>query len=408
MNYHQAYSLLKNIFNQTDSIIPIPENNLSIVNLDFTSEAVIHDEDFDFLKPAKKLFNALLKYYLRDNAYSKEYLFKSLDESDENIIENLNFKYSIIRNHSNEKSKSVIFLFHGLNERSWHKYLPWAYELALRTGKAIILFPLAFHMNRAPDFWSDPRLMKEVSRERINLLPDVAASSFANSALSTRLQFSPGRFLISGIQTFNDIITLMKIIRNDSHPCISKNAEIDIFGYSIGAFLSEILLMSNPNNYFGSSRMFLFCGGPTLDQMQPVSKAIIDSEAALTLKNYFVDNYEKEFLRDDVMMEILDSYGEEGNNFKSMLEIKRMESFRDSKLHKLKDRLLAVPLIKDSVMSPKGLVNTFGKHSNEFVRIEDFPYEYPHENPFPLNEKLKEAVNFSFNKTFELAGSFLS
>lgn len=408
MNYHQAYNLLKNIYNQTDCIIPIPENNLSIVNLDFTSEAVIHGEDFNLLKPAKKLFNALLKYYLRDNAYSKEYLFKSLDESDENIIENLNFKYSILRNPSNEKSKSAIFLFHGLNERSWHKYLPWAYELALRTGKAIILFPLAFHMNRAPDFWSDPRLMKEVSRERINLLPDVAASSFANSALSTRLQFSPGRFLISGIQTFNDIVTLMKNIRNDNHPCISKDAAIDIFGYSIGAFLSEILLMSNPNNYFGNSRMFLFCGGPTLDQMQPVSRAIIDSEAALTLKNYFVDNYEKGFLRDDVMTELLDSYGEEGNNFKSLLDIKRMRSFRVYKFQNLKNRLLAVPLLKDLVMTPKGLLKTFDKTSKDYVRITDFPYEYPHENPFPLNEKLKEAVNFSFNKTFELAGSFLS
>lgn len=408
MNYHQAYVLLRNIFNQADSLIPIPEHDLSIVNLNFTSEAVIHDEDFNLLKPAKKLFNALLKYYLRENAYSKEYLFKSLDDSDENIIENLNFKYSIIRKHSNEKSKSVIFLFHGLNERSWHKYLPWAYELAHRTGKAIILLPLAFHMNRAPDFWSDPRLMKEVSRERINLLPDVSASSFANSALSTRLQFSPGRFLISGIQTFNDIMTLMKIIKNDNHPYISKDAEIDIFGYSIGAFLSEILAMSNPNNYFSNSRMFLFCGGPTLDQMQPVSKAIIDSEAALTLKNYFVDNYEKEFLRDDVMTEILDSYGEEGNNFKSMLQLKRMESFRGSKLQKFKDRLLAVPLIKDSVISPKSLLNTFGKHSNEFVRIDDFPYEYTHENPFPSNEKIKDVINFSFDRTFKLACSFLS
>lgn len=400
--------MLKNIYNQTDSVIPVPGNDLSINNLNFTSKAVVHREDFDFLKPAKKLFNALLKYYLKDNEYSKEYLFKSLDESDENITENLNFRYSILKPQSIEKSKSVIFLFHGLNERSWIKYLPWAYELTERTGKAVVLFPLALHMNRAPAFWSDPRLMKEVSKERKKLLPDVFASSFANSALSTRLQFSPGRFLLSGIQTFNDIITLISNIKNGDHPFISKDASIDIFGYSIGAFLSEILMMSNPHNFFSNSRMFLFCGGQTLDQMQPVSKAIIDSEAALSLKNYFIDNYEKEFLRDDIITGILDSYSEEGNNFKSMLEIKRMESFRDSKLQKLKDRLLAVPLIKDSVMSPKGLLNTFGKQSNEFVRIDDFPYEYPHENPFPLNEKLKDAVNFSFNRTFKLAGSFLS
>lgn len=408
MNYHQSYELLRSVYNQKDSQIIIPGTEYSFNNLDFFSDVVVRDEDFNFLKPAKKLFNALLKYYLKENQYSSEYLFKSLDDSDSNIPENLKFKYSVLKKSEELKSNKVIFLFHGLNERSWEKYLPWAFELLDRTGKAVILFPLAFHMNRAPKFWSDPRLMNEVSKERKKLLPDVVASSFANSALSTRLQFSPRRFLISGIQSFKDVIFLMNKIRSGNHPCISKNATIDVFGYSIGAFLSEILLMSNPKNYFSDARMFLFCGGPTLDQMQPVSKAIIDSEAAATLKNYFIDNYEKEFLRDDVMIETLDSYGEEGSNFKSMLELKRMENFRNHKFSKLNDRTFVLGLKKDNVMTSAGIFNTFKKEIKKTLKIEDFHYDHPHENPFPLSEKIKDAVDKSFNQTFQLAASFLS
>lgn len=407
MNYFQSYSILKSIFSLSEERVDIPGTEYSIYNQKFSSTAVIKESDFALLKPAKKLFNALLKYYLKDNQYSSNYIFNSLDESDENISENLSFRYPVIKKTTVEKASAYIILFHGLNERYWEKYLPWAFSLASQTGKAVILFPLAFHMNRAPLIWSNPRIMNEVSKERKKLLPDVAGSSFANSALSTRLQFSPGRFLISGIQTFRDVVNLVDYIKSGNHPLISHSASADFFGYSIGAFLSEILLMSNPKNYFSDTRAFLFCGGQTLDQMQPVSKAIIDSEAALTLKNYYVDNSDKEFFRDDMLTDILNNYDNEGNNFISMLSNNRLLSFRMDKLEKLKNRLLAFALVKDDVMSPIGLKKTFGKLSSKCLRTSDYPYNYPHENPFPLNEKIKDAVDLSFNNTFMFAAEFL-
>ena len=69
-------------------------------------------------------------------------------ENDNQIKENQNFTYYVVVP-SNEgdtkpdkKFGSAILLFHGLNERSWDKYRPWANYLSDKTGKPVILFPI--------------------------------------------------------------------------------------------------------------------------------------------------------------------------------------------------------------------------------------------------------------------------
>jgi hypothetical protein len=57
-------------------------------------------------------------------------------------------------------------LLHGLNERSWDKFLPWAARLVESTARAVILMPIAFHMNRALAEWSLLRAMRTVSKQR--------------------------------------------------------------------------------------------------------------------------------------------------------------------------------------------------------------------------------------------------
>ena len=76
---------------------------------------------------------------------------------DNGIEENKNFNYIIFAPKRQEKHKEALLLLHGLNERSWEKYLTWAEYLAENTGKAVILFPIAFHMNRTPASWHQPR-----------------------------------------------------------------------------------------------------------------------------------------------------------------------------------------------------------------------------------------------------------
>ena len=57
---------------------------------------------------------------------------------------------------------------HGLNERNWSKYLTWAEYLSSKTGKIVILFPIAFHINRSPVGWSNPRYLQSIFTKRKN------------------------------------------------------------------------------------------------------------------------------------------------------------------------------------------------------------------------------------------------
>ena len=408
MNYIHLYNHLKQTYNGGDSEIPIRDSGISFHNVPFSSTPISSGKEPAGYRFDKKIYNALLKYYLKLNTYSNEYIFHSLNEKDENIEENNSFNYITVKKQSSGRSDSCLLLLHGLNERSWDKYLPWAFELVSKTGKPVILFPLAFHMNRAPREWSDPRLMKEVSNERSRLFPEVESSTFANAALSTRLQFSPGRFLLSGVQTFYDIVKLLDIIRQGEHPRFGKDAAVDIFGYSIGAFLSQMLMMSNPKGHFSNSKLFLFCGGCTMDRMQPVSKAIMDSEAALALKNFYIDGVGNEFLNDELIQSTLAQFDEGGKLFQSMLDHTNIEEFRNAKFKTFADRCMIIPLQKDRVMSPESVSVTLRKHFHNNIRPDDFPYQYSHENPFPVNERINDQVNESFHRIFDCAGRFLT
>jgi len=408
LNYIQLYKRLRNIYTTDEGTIRIPDSDISFHNLPFSSTPITGGKEPAGYRFDKKIYNALLRYYLKLNTYSNEYIFHSLNEKDENITENNSFNYIIVKKQSSGRANSCILLLHGLNERSWDKYLPWAFDLVSKTNKPVILFPLAFHMNRAPHEWSDPRLMREVSNERSRLFPEVASSTFANAALSTRLQFSPTRFLLSGVQTFYDIVKLLDNIRHDDHPHLSKGAPFDIFGYSIGAFLSQMLMMSNPKDHFSNSKLFLFCGGCTMDRMQPVSKAIMDSEAALALKNFYIDNNGNEFLNDEMIQSTLAQFEEGGKIFESMLDHTKMEEFRNSKFKTFADRCMIIPLQKDTVMSPESVDATLGKIMCNNIHPDDFPYQYTHENPFPVNERITGQVNESFHRIFDCAERFLT
>lgn len=76
--------------------------------------------------------------------------------TDDRIQENKSFSYAIFTPSGRKKNNEAIILLHGLNERTWEKYLTWAEYLTHTTGKPVILFPIAFHMNRTPGLWAIP------------------------------------------------------------------------------------------------------------------------------------------------------------------------------------------------------------------------------------------------------------
>jgi pimeloyl-ACP methyl ester carboxylesterase len=329
--------------------------------------------------------------------------------ADEAVTENQQFDYYIVRREEHAKSRGSILLLHGLNEKSWDKYLPWAKFLTEHTGKAVILFPIAFHMNRAPAEWSNPRSMMRVAAERKAAFPAIRQTSFVNAALSSRLQFGPDRFLLSGLQTYDDIVRLAEQIRRGNHPLIAPESPIDLFGYSIGAFLAEVLAMENTRTLFDASRVFLFCGGSTLGAMSPVSRYIMDSQADGELSGYYESQFQEQATRSSAIVRLVERLQSLGTLFLSMLFIDRLRDYRESRLSLVGDRLHAIALAKDRVVPPPAVSATLetGIGVRRVERV-DFPYPYTHEQPFPLVERFRTEIEQSFAGIFTKAAESLS
>lgn len=370
MEYTKTFNELKTIFNSEISENIIPGSDIKIHNILFQSEIT--------------------------NGFT--------NAPDSVISENLSFSYPVF-SPANIKSEKVILLLHGLNERSWIKYLVWAYYLAKNTGSYVILFPISFHINRSPATWKDPRVMTNYMKDRSSLLGKIDRSSFANIALSDRLTEDPMRFFKSGYQTSNDIVKLLTFIKNGEHEIIPATNRFNIFAYSIGAFLGEIILMGNPANLFSESKLFILCGGSVFSNMQGTSKLIMDKIAFDKVYNYYLNEFEETLTGKSALVDFLSS-SQIGLAFRSMIDLGRLSAFRENILNRLKGQIHSLSLQKDSVIPCKGVLSTL--HTPDTVEIWDFPYPYTHENPFPIfDSPLSGKVDYWFEKVFAKATMYL-
>lgn len=323
--------------------------------------------------------------------------------NDNRIQENKSFHYYIFHPEKQKKNNKAIFLFHGLNERSWKKYLTWAEYLAEKTRKSVVLFPIAFHMNRTPLSWTNPHAIFPWVSKRKDEVSGVQNSSFVNVALSCRLSKDPVRLYISGWETVHNIRQLMYEIKNGEHPLFEEDTSINLFGYSIGALLSQVLLISNPENLFKDSKLFMFCGGSIFCEINGNARDIIDSEANDRLQNY----YKYEFIEKNTYVE--DTINNRIQKaFKSMIRPDVLKNYRESFFRDASERLRVISLKKDSVVLTSGVQLAFGKSADKILNEWDFSYNYSHQWPFPLNRKEDaEMINRSFVSVFDQASSFL-
>ena len=235
-------------------------------------------------------------------------------------------------------------------------------------------------------------------------------SSFANAAISQRLETIPQRFFWSGYQTYNDFCRVVKQIREGTLHNIPSDTTIDLFGYSIGAFFSLWLMLDNPYNYFSNSKLFIFCGGTTYDRTFPVSKYIIDKRAYDSVTHFYQVLFnDKELYKKKLnyyFKDILNSH----SYFPALMDYGKFTEARDKRLKKISDRIKAMALVRDDVIPPKSVNNMLHGNSgniNTKVDVIDYPYPYNHVTPFPLVDKYKTLVNDSFKTTFDKAAQFL-
>lgn len=377
MGYTSQHQLLHKLFSLDNPEVQIPDSSMIIRNMEFTST---------FRFPQQELVHSNLEFC----------------NEDAQIQQNWNFNYPIFIPNDKKNNRAIILL-HGLNERDWTKYLTWAEYLTRHTGRTVILFPLAFHMNRGKKEWSDPRSMNVLARSRKNSYEQIVQLSFANAALSERLTEDPMRFYRAGLQSAHDLFQLLNQIKRGQHPLLEKNTHINFMGYSIGAFLTQILFMANPDNIFKDSKAVLFCGGTTFNKMMGTSKLIMDNLAYKNLLGFYMKQFENNLLTEpgNYFTQKLNSVVQA---FKAMIPLPSFSILKERAFSQIAKKITTIGLQKDEVMPIKHIKETLKNKRGRInfqVMFTDFPYTYSHENPFPVfNSEKSEIVDRSFEQIF--------
>lgn len=403
MNYSDSYTALKNLF--TSSETKKEFDTIELLDLAFNSTSFgilpgIEEYKYDIHNVASK---EKLSYYSENGITDNNVHIKDIF-----VKENQSFIYQIMKPKGIEKAKKVVFLFHGFNERDWSKYLPWAKAICDGTGSTVVLFPIAFHMQRAPKEWGDTRDMYRLSELRKEKFPNIVNSSLTNVAISMRLHAMPQRVIWSGQQTYNDVLQLITDIKKGNNKHIDKNFQFNIFAFSVGGFLAQVLKLTNYNNYFENTRVCLFCSGATFNHQAPVSKFILDSEADEAIHSYLVKHFDEMVEKDDVLHHYIKD-NLEGRIFNAMLDYQKMRKFREKLLKEYEDQFYAISLTQDDIVPPYEIMNTLkGAERNINIAIDemDFEYVYIHENPFPVFGVDSKKVDKSFEKMFEKVSAF--
>jgi hypothetical protein len=234
--------------------------------------------------------------------------------------------------------------------------------------------------------------------------------TYANIALSQRLSDDPLRFFTSGKQSAEDLIQLLKSIQNGSVDFLEKDTQVDFFSYSIGSFLAQIMFLANTHNLLSNSKLFVFCGGSLFSDMQGTSRLIMDSKAYQKLHSYYLDDFPKE-LKNNPQLSNFVNEGLLGEAFLTMIREDYNRDFRVSRFHELKEQMKIISLKRDTVIPSAAIHSNYlciRNKSKEMVTELEFPFDYSHENPFPIIPGPKSVeVDKAFNQVFEKASEFL-
>jgi len=379
MKFIEQYLQLKNIFTTDREVISIPDSKTVIRNMEFHSRTDLSSTSAGFME-------------------------------DCHIGENIRFRYPVFLPDNRQKHDQVIIFLHGLNERTWYKHLAGAKFLAENTGKAVIMFPLSYHINRGLPEWTDARKLAGLLERRKRKYPGIKEASVANLVLSERLTDYPERFFISGFQSAMDLIRLLREIKAGAHPLFSAGTHADFFAYSISCMLLQSLMISNPDNLLDKSKIVFFAGGSVFSHMQGTSKYIMDSVAFETIRKFYAGIAKRTV---SMAKEFRPWFTEHqyGMAFKAIMSPESLRKVRVKNMAFFQDRLMVIALRNDKVIPVEGIREATGDkffRSGKFS-IVHFPYDYTHENPFPvLYRKLDEQVEKAFHKVFHPTLAFFA
>jgi pimeloyl-ACP methyl ester carboxylesterase len=308
------------------------------------------------------------------------------------IEENIRFRYPLVREVNSGQTpyrhKQVIILLHGLNERSFSKYLPWAYQLWAGTQVPVLLFPLTFHVNRVLPAWGT--IQREIYDRRTQLADNEGAHRF-NAVISDRLAARPERFFWGGVQSYLDLVDLARTIRSGNHPHFEPDARIDLFGFSAGGYLSLMLMLEDPEALFSDSRGIVFASGVPSRDLNLLSPFILDLAAEVAMMRLYVKNVDS--LSSARMRHWFEAHGE-GQWIRSLSGLRTNRTRLEGRLKQIGSRLLGIANVNDDVMPIGSMLNTLqGLNRDTSVEVAEFEMGV-HESPFVCHDHNQPARKF--------------
>lgn len=315
------------------------------------------------------------------------------EAADSRIPENIDFRYPLLREPAARgeliRRDRVTVLLHGLNERSFTKYLPWAYQLMRQTSAPVLLFPLTFHVNRVSPSWA--RQQQEIYERRSGDPANDGSTRF-NAVISDRLERRPERFFWGTVQSYSDLVDLARTIRADGHPHFTRDARIDLLGYSAGGYLSMLLLLADEENLFAESRAVVFGSGVAMRDLNLSSPLILDAAAEDAMMKAYVKNIER--FAGPRMTHWFEAHGV-GRWFRAFSGVRPDAAAVERRVGEIAPRLLGICNVNDMVMPLGAALNTLqGVRRDNGVRVVELELG-AHESPFvcpTLDNSLRRSI----------------
>lgn len=219
---------------------------------------------------------------------------------DQEIRENLSFAFPLFSPGPGPPASRCLILGHGFNESDYIKLFPWAYCLCKVLGVPVIIFPCAFHINRRPVAWI--RLGRAHHRRR-RLLPGNRLSSPFNAVVSQRISEAPERFLRAALQSYQDLLDLLRTIRTGRLCTLGPRGKVrplgegavpDFLAYSISGYLFLGAILMDQDHWVEESRLVLFDSFTAWDEANPVSVLVVDQEAYERGTRFYLGDYREE------------------------------------------------------------------------------------------------------------------
>ncbi len=307
---------------------------------------------------------------------------------DGDIEPNNCFRYPLLRERQTvgelARHRHAIILLHGLNEGSFSKYIPWAHQLWNKTGAPVILFPLTFHMNRVLPAWAS--LQTEIFQRR-SPLPENDSAHRYNAIISERLDTHPARFFWGAVQTYLDLVDLVREIRTGRHPHFAPDARVDLVGYSAGGYFTLFLLMDDREQLFSDSRGVVFASGVPLRELDLASPLILDLTAQVALMKLFVKHADPP--ASARMQHWFEHHGE-GRWMRAFCGPKHPREKLERRFRELAPRLMGIANTNDEVVPVGSMLNMLqGVKRDTGVPVLELEMGV-HENPFSVPSYRKE------------------